>query len=279
MGWTFTITLMVLLFGLGAYRLLSGGQEDISGLVLKMVVSFFLISAMHIMGGLGAFSVMAVLPGVLLALIWAAPLGEMLGGGVSGLLTGSGQTVEERPFYSVAETRRMKSDYVGAIQAIGEQLRKFPGDFEGQKLLAEIQMENLRDFDSAQTTLQNIADQPHQKTGDVAYVLTMLADWQLKHLDDKEVARGTWESIVQRFPNTRIELMTAQRLARMDFFVGVETEEILLNEINTLPGFTPISMYPKLWEASGVSYRELIDRLIQLAMERHREGQQTSTDR
>ena len=48
---------------------------------------------------------------------------------------------------------------------------------------------------------------------------------------------------------------------------------------NTLPGFTPISMYPKLWDASGVSYRELIDRLIQLAMERHREGQQTSTDR
>jgi D-alanine-D-alanine ligase len=65
----------------------------------------------------------------------------------------------------------------------------------------------------------------------------------------------------------------------MDFFVGKETEEILLNEINTLPGFTPISMYPKLWDASGVSYQELIDRLIQLAMERHRERQQTSTDR
>ena len=216
MGWTFTITLMVLLFGLGAYRLLSGGQEDVSGLVLKMVISFFLISAMHIMGGLGAFSVMAVLPGVLLALIWAAPLGEMLGGGVSGLLTGSGQAVEERPYYSVAETRRMKSDYVGAIQAIGEQLRKFPGDFEGQKLLAEIQMENLRDFDSAQTTLQNIAEQPHQKTGDVAYVLTMLADWQLKYNRDQVGARKTLEGLMLRFPGTGVELRVAQRVARMD---------------------------------------------------------------
>ncbi|HAI74301.1 MAG TPA: hypothetical protein DCS28_02780 [Candidatus Moranbacteria bacterium] len=45
--------------------------------------------------------------------------------------------------------------------------------------------------------------------------------------------------------------------------------EIFVNEINTIPGFTSISMYPKLWEASGVSYSELIDKLIELAVERH----------
>ena len=54
---------------------------------------------------------------------------------------------------------------------------------------------------------------------------------------------------------------------------------IYLNEINTLPGFTSISMYPKLWEASGVPYKQLIDRLITLAVERHREKQQTSFTR
>ena len=47
-------------------------------------------------------------------------------------------------------------------------------------------------------------------------------------------------------------------------------DEIIVNEINTIPGFTSISMYPRLWEASGISYTELIDRLIQLAIERHR---------
>ena len=71
----------------------------------------------------------------------------------------------------------------------------------------------------------------------------------------------------------------AAGLARMDFFVDKDSEDILLSEINTLPGFTPISMYPKLWEASGVSYSELIDRLIELALERHRDRQQVSTDR
>jgi D-alanine-D-alanine ligase len=57
-------------------------------------------------------------------------------------------------------------------------------------------------------------------------------------------------------------------MARVDFFVR-PTGEILLNEINTIPGFTKISMYPKLWEASGLSYPELIDRLVDLAIERH----------
>lgn len=216
MGWSFTITLVVLLLGLGVYRLLSGGQENLSGFALKMVVSFFLISIMHMMGGLGAFSVMAVLPGVLLALLWAAPLGEMLGGGFSGFLTGSGQMIEERPYYSVAEAHRMKRDYAGAIKEIGDQLGKFPGDFEGQMLLANIQMENLRDFESAQTTLRNIAEQPHQKRGDVAYALTILADWQLKYRRDQAAAKATLEGLMSKYPNTGVELRVAQRVARMD---------------------------------------------------------------
>lgn len=60
-------------------------------------------------------------------------------------------------------------------------------------------------------------------------------------------------------------------LARVDFFVHRETGEVWVNEINTMPGFTRFSMYPKLWEATGISYSELIERLIELALERHRE--------
>ena len=57
-------------------------------------------------------------------------------------------------------------------------------------------------------------------------------------------------------------------MARVDFFVEKGTERVLLNEVNTLPGFTPISMYPKLWEATGLTYRDLLTRLIDLARER-----------
>ena len=59
-----------------------------------------------------------------------------------------------------------------------------------------------------------------------------------------------------------------QGMARVDFFLA-QDQQIYLNELNTLPGFTSISMYPKLWQASGLSYPELLDRLVQLALERH----------
>ncbi|KTD65090.1 D-alanine--D-alanine ligase family protein [Legionella shakespearei] len=58
-------------------------------------------------------------------------------------------------------------------------------------------------------------------------------------------------------------------LARVDFFVNDKTDEIYFNEINTLPGFTSISMYPKLWQAAGIAYPDLLDELIQLAMTHH----------
>jgi D-alanine-D-alanine ligase len=60
-------------------------------------------------------------------------------------------------------------------------------------------------------------------------------------------------------------------LARVDFLMDPTTSKIYVNEINTMPGFTSISMYPKLWAASGVEYAALIDRLIELAVERHQE--------
>ncbi len=60
-------------------------------------------------------------------------------------------------------------------------------------------------------------------------------------------------------------------MARVDFFLERSTGAVFLNELNTIPGFTPISMYPKLWEASGLPFPELVDRLIDLAIERHAE--------
>lgn len=57
-------------------------------------------------------------------------------------------------------------------------------------------------------------------------------------------------------------------MARVDFLVTKDNDEVYLNEVNTIPGFTSISMYPKMWEATGISYKDLIDNLIELAIER-----------
>ncbi|MGH9243315.1 MAG: D-alanine--D-alanine ligase family protein [Acidimicrobiales bacterium] len=78
-----------------------------------------------------------------------------------------------------------------------------------------------------------------------------------------------------------VEAFTALRvdgMARVDFFLDDGPRGLLINEVNTIPGFTPISMYPKLWEASGVPYAKLIDELVQLALERHHRRQGFDTD-
>lgn len=63
--------------------------------------------------------------------------------------------------------------------------------------------------------------------------------------------------------------MDAAGFARVDLLLSRETGRLYVNEINTIPGFTTISMFPKLWEASGLSFPALLDRLVDLALERH----------
>jgi len=73
-------------------------------------------------------------------------------------------------------------------------------------------------------------------------------------------------------------VLCCEGMARVDFFLR-NGEEINVNEINTIPGFTRISMYPKLWEATGISYSDLIDKLIQLAIKRFEREKRLKTDR
>lgn len=81
---------------------------------------------------------------------------------------------------------------------------------------------------------------------------------------------------IQDYAVKTFKVLCCEGMARVDFFLR-DNKEILVNEINTIPGFTKISMYPKLWEISGISYSDLIDRLIQLALERFEKEQKLET--
>jgi len=82
---------------------------------------------------------------------------------------------------------------------------------------------------------------------------------------------------VQRMAVAAFLALDLSGLARVDCFLDRESGDVYLNEVNTMPGFTQISMYPKLWEASGVPYPTLLDRLIQLGIERHADKQRNRT--
>jgi D-alanine-D-alanine ligase len=80
---------------------------------------------------------------------------------------------------------------------------------------------------------------------------------------------------IQKYAVAAFRTLELSGMARVDFFLEKKGGKLFLNEVNTIPGFTSISMYPKMWEASGIPFRELIDKLIELAIEQHREKART----
>lgn len=107
--------------------------------------------------------------------------------------------------------------------------------------------------------------------------------YEAKYIDEKgatlEIPAQLSAEVTKRIQEiaiTTFKILSCEGLGRVDFFLRND-DEIIINEINTIPGFTTISMYPRLWEASGISYSDLIDRLIQLAFERFEKEQRLKT--
>ncbi|MEW5783641.1 MAG: D-alanine--D-alanine ligase family protein [Bacillota bacterium] len=99
-------------------------------------------------------------------------------------------------------------------------------------------------------------------------------DYRAKYLDDRSELiipaqlEPALEEKIKELACKAFQAVEASGLARVDFFVNPADQTVTINEINTIPGFTSISMYPKLWEASGIGYSELINRLLELAESR-----------
>nr|MBI2904835.1 D-alanine--D-alanine ligase [Chloroflexota bacterium] len=106
-------------------------------------------------------------------------------------------------------------------------------------------------------------------------------DYEAKYVDDNSellIPAPIDEATARRAQALAVsafQAIDAAGMARVDFLLDRDSGQLFLNEINTIPGFTEISMYPKLWAASGVGYSELIDRLIELALERQAEKERT----
>ena len=107
--------------------------------------------------------------------------------------------------------------------------------------------------------------------------------YEAKYIDDNAaeliIPANLEPAVEQRVREMAIhafQVLECRGMARVDMFLTADNE-IFVNEINTIPGFTAISMYPKLWQTSGLSYTDLIDRLIQLALEEHDAKNQLTT--
>jgi len=150
----------------------------------------------------------------------------------------------------------------------------------GRKAVAEKGLEGIREIECA--VLGN--DDPVASiAGEIVPTGHEFYDYEAKYLDESgaqllipaELKPDVMEE-VQRMAVTAFRAIECAGMARVDFFLRGD-DELWVNEINTIPGFTHISMYPKLWEASGLSYPALIARLLDLAVERHEAESTKST--
>jgi len=141
-----------------------------------------------------------------------------------------------------------------------------------RKILVEQGINNAREIECG--VLGN--DQPIASVPGEIIPSNEFYDYDAKYVDDKSdaiIPAKLPVSVVKKIKHyalTAFRTLDCAGMARVDFLVTKKTYRIFLNEINTIPGFTSVSMYPKLWQASGLSYSALLDKLIQLAIERHR---------
>jgi tetratricopeptide (TPR) repeat protein len=171
---------------------------------------------------------------VTLAAIWGTHIANLVAKPIASLFDGGDEPPEPKPYYSIAIAKRKTNKPLEAIMEIRKQLAKFPNDFEGVTLLANIQAEDMKDLPSAEITFSHFCDSENAPPKQVAAALTQLADWHLKLFQDADSARVTLEKIIARFPDTELSLNARQRIAHLG-----GTGKVLLAAQNRQAVFVP----------------------------------------
>jgi hypothetical protein len=163
----------------------------------------------------GAFIIpfACVFVGVVLTPLWAPDLARMLFRPLTSMFDGGDEEIEPAPLYSTAESLRRRGRFRESIYAIQEQLQKFPKDFTGQMMLAEIHAENLNDLPAAEIAIHRLCDQKGHSPANIASALNSLADWHLKYDQDADAARSALEAIISLLPETEFARAAANRIA------------------------------------------------------------------
>lgn len=152
---------------------------------------------------------------VILTPMWAAHIVHTLISPFTSMFDGGTEELKATALYSHAEMLRKRGKHREAIYAVHEQLEKFPNDFRGQMLLAEIQAESTNDLAGAEATIHRICSQTNHTPGQIAGALNTLADWHLRFDQDIDAARAALEEISQRYPETDLAHHAANRLAHL----------------------------------------------------------------
>lgn len=212
------------IFGFMGFLFLRGlrNSEEPGRLIFKWVLTFIIVGWVVYearkaqgVGRLGVLLYVALPSAVVMIFVWGRTIGELVARPFSNLFSGGDEAPDAQPLYSTAEALRKRGKSREAVYAIQEQLQKFPADFTGQMMLAEIQAENLNDLPAAETTVFRFCAQPKHTPANIAFALNSLADWHLKLDQDVDAARQALEKIIELLPGTEFERTASNRIAHL----------------------------------------------------------------
>ncbi len=227
--WTSTLELagkvlvLIVVLGLAIWGMIRVLQrsEDPARLLFKWVLTVGIVIFIHwkiVPLALGSPFIgipVAALFGLGLAAIWRHTITDFLAKPFASLYDGGSAEIAPQPYYSIAEARRKQGKYSEAVAEIRKQLEKFPTDFQGQMMLAEIHAENLNDVPGAEVTIHRLCAQQGHAPINIAYALNTLADWHLKYALDREAVRNDLQRIGELLPDSDHAIVAAQRLAHL----------------------------------------------------------------
>ena len=153
--------------------------------------------------------------GLALAFIWRHQIAGLVANPFGSLYDGGDVEPVPHPAYSMAQARQKQGKYLEAVEEVRKQLARFPTDFEGHMLLAQIQAEDLKDLPACEITIHQWINQPGHSPKNITFALYSLADWHLKIGRDREAAQRALEKIVELFPDSEFALGASHRIAHL----------------------------------------------------------------
>ena len=191
--------------------------EDPARVLVKWIITVPIVglmaAAVPLFGPIGPFVI--VFCAVVFSILWTPHIATAIFKPLTSMYDGGNIPPVPRPAYSVAQARQKQGRYQEAAIEIRAQLAKFPTDFEGHMLLAQLQVENLNDLAGAEATIEQLVAQPGHAPCNIAFALYSLADWHLQHAKDPAAARLALERVLELLPNSEFALGAAQRIAHL----------------------------------------------------------------
>lgn len=271
----FTILIPVVVFGsLIVMTIIKA--EDPARMAFKWVLTIGILAFMIFkvapivgQGGYGAAFggiPLAAVCGLALAFTWRHVIASWIADPIGSLYDGGNTAPDPHPAYSIAQSRQKQGKYLEAVAEIQKQLEKFPRDFEGHLMMAQIQAEDLNDLPAAEQTIQQLCAQPGHAPRNIAFALYSMADWHLAIGQDREAAKRNLEQVSQLLPDTEFALGAAQRIAHLgdrEVMMSARDRKIILKEgiqnIGLLPRsehFRPTETDPALLANQYVKHLE-----------------------